>query len=57
MEIARDRGVNLFDLAEAFPKDEKYYTDGLHMNEEGAGLKARLIGEYLIENNLIPSRN
>lgn len=53
--IAQEMGVNLFDFARLFPVDKRYYIDGLHVNVEGARLKARLFAEYLTENRLIPA--
>ena len=52
--IAREMGVNLFDFASLFPLDKRYYTDGIHVNVEGAKLKAKLFAEYIAENKLIP---
>lgn len=53
--IAREMDVSLFDFARLFPMDKRYYTDGLHVNIDGAKLKARLFADYLTENRLIPA--
>jgi lysophospholipase L1-like esterase len=53
--VAREMDAHLFDFANVFPVDKRYYADGLHVSEEGAILKARLFAEYIIENKLIPS--
>lgn len=52
--IASEMAVNLFDFARVFPVDKRLFTDGLHVNVEGARLKAKLFADYLIENKLIP---
>jgi hypothetical protein len=52
--IARETGVHLFDFAALFPPDKRCYTDGIHVNVEGAKLKAKLFAEYIVENKLIP---
>ena len=31
-----------------FPTDRRYFTDGRHLNEDGAQLKAKLIGAFLL---------
>lgn len=51
--IAHEMGVHLFDFAGQFPPDKRYYTDGLHVNVEGAKLKARLFADWLSENDLV----
>ncbi len=53
--IAQDFRVHLFDFASAFPVDKRYYVDGVHVNVEGAALKARLFAEYVHNNRLIPA--
>ena len=53
--VSKEMGTNLFDYANIFPIDKKYYEDGIHVNKEGAKLKARLFAEYIIENKLIPT--
>ncbi|UCC98535.1 MAG: SGNH/GDSL hydrolase family protein [Phycisphaerales bacterium] len=52
--IALETGVHLFDFAAAFPVDKRYYTDGIHVNADGAELKASLFAEYIVDNALIP---
>ena len=54
--IATETGVNLFDYANIFPKDKKYYIDGRHVTIEGARLQAKLFAQYIIKENLIPRR-
>lgn len=53
-DIAADSGAALFDFANAFPNEKKYFVDGLHMTEEGARLKAKLFATFLKERRLIP---
>lgn len=42
------------DFAAGFPKDAKYFTDMVHVNEAGAALKARWFADRLIREKLIP---
>lgn len=51
--IAKEQKVHLFDFASLFPADRCYYVDGVHVNVEGARLKAKLFAEYLHNNQLI----
>lgn len=52
--IAEDTKVNFFDFANEFPDIKEYYVDGRHVTENGARVKSRLFGEYLIKNELLP---
>jgi lysophospholipase L1-like esterase len=54
--VAGKMGVNLFDFASKFPADKRYFTDGIHVNEEGAALKAGSFADYVVENQLIPGQ-
>ena len=47
--------VNLFDFASSFPKDKIYFTDGIHVNIDGAKLKAKMFADYLIDKGLLPN--
>ena len=53
-QLANDTDQHFFDFAAAFPTDKRWYTDGRHVNEEGAQLKAELFGNFLIDNRLLP---
>jgi lysophospholipase L1-like esterase len=52
-DIANERKVALFDFARAFPQEPEYYTDGRHVNEKGAHLKAQLFAQHLVESGLL----
>ena len=52
-DISAETGANLFDFTSVFPTDKSYYTDGRHVNVEGAKLKAKLFADYLIESGLV----
>ena len=52
--LAEDTKVHFLDFAAVFPKDKRYFTDGRHVNKEGARLKAELFARYLRDNNLPP---
>jgi len=54
VQLAENRGLRYFDFARAFPDDPALYADSVHVNEAGARLKAERIGDFLIENRLIP---
>lgn len=54
-EVAEDAGVLFFDFAAKFPTSKRYYTDGRHVNEDGARLKAKLFGEFLITQGAVPA--
>jgi lysophospholipase L1-like esterase len=54
--IAERHGVPVFDMAGVFPKDEAYFTDGRHNTVKGAQLKAKMIADFLIANQLMPGR-
>jgi hypothetical protein len=54
--VATRRGAHFFDFAALFPSDARYFTDGRHVNEEGAALKARLFADFLLKEGLVPAR-
>jgi len=56
-KIAQEMDVYFFDFAGKFPTDKRWFKDGIHVNEEGAKLKAKLFGDFLINNHLLPSHN
>ncbi len=45
--------VSLFDFAEIMPVDKKYYRDGRHFTALGNRHRAKLVADYLIDNDLI----
>ncbi len=54
-EIAQREDVPLIDLQAIFPKNVEYYEpDGIHVNAEGAQVKARLIADFLTKHHLVP---
>lgn len=52
--LSEKTNVNLFDFANSFPKDKTYFTDGIHVNVDGAKLKAMMFADYLINKGLLP---
>ena len=46
-EVASQNDVPVFDFAALMPGDKKDRADGIHVNEEGALVKAGLFVEYL----------
>ena len=54
-EVARDQGVPFMNLKALFPEEKEYWGfDGIHVNEKGAVLKARLVADFLLEQGLLP---
>ena len=53
-EICLQHQIPCHDFARQMPKKVRYWTDGRHLNEEGAELKAKLMAEFLRESDLIP---
>jgi hypothetical protein len=52
--VARDSGVPFFDFATVFPKTRSLWVGGLHLNREGAALKARYFADFLEGSGLLP---
>ena len=52
-KISAELSVNFFDFASVFPDGRQYYVDGRHVTKKGVYLKAKLFGDYLIDNRLI----
>ena len=46
-EVANSYGTYLFDFAAVMPQDRKYWSDGRHVNEAGALLKAELFADFI----------
>ena len=46
-EIAEAEGVAILDYANIFPDEKKYYVDGVHVNEEGSSIKARIFADFV----------
>jgi lysophospholipase L1-like esterase len=55
--MASETGQHFFDFAAKFPTEKRWYTDGRHVNESGAQLKAELFGDFLINAHLLPPRS
>lgn len=53
-EVAADEGVPLIDMHGQFPRSPRYFRDGIHVTEEGARLKARIVARELVEQGLLP---
>jgi hypothetical protein len=52
--IAAELSVPLLDMAAAFPTDTRYWGfDGIHANEEGTALEARLVADFLHERGVL----
>lgn len=53
-KIAQDKSLPFFDFAAVMPTDTVYWSDGRHVNEKGAELKARLFAQFIVNEKLIP---
>ena len=53
LEVAAENEVKLFDFAERMPKTKEYWSDGRHVNEKGALVKAKLFAEFVHESGLL----
>ncbi len=49
-KIADDENIYFFDLAKAYPRKPEYFMDFIHNSDEGARLKAELIGDFILNN-------
>jgi lysophospholipase L1-like esterase len=49
-----EEGAHLYDFAAAFPRDPKWWADELHLNHDGAELKAKMFADYLEASGLLP---
>lgn len=54
-KVSQDYNVPYLDLAKVFPIDGNLFTDLIHNNEQGARVKAELIGKFLIDSGIIKS--
>ena len=52
--IARRQKVPFFDFAAVFPKTPELWVGGIHLNRDGAALKARYFADFLISSGLLP---
>lgn len=46
-QVAAETGAGFFDFAAVMPPDPRYFTDAVHLTEEGADLQGRLFAERL----------
>lgn len=50
---AETMGEHYYDLGGVYPKEARYYIDGLHLNEEGTRVQAELLAQYLVSNQML----
>ncbi|MBI1892821.1 MAG: SGNH/GDSL hydrolase family protein [Candidatus Rokubacteria bacterium] len=48
-EVAAETGVEVFDFGVVMPAERRYFTDSVHLTEEGADLQGRLFADRIIE--------
>ena len=51
--VAIENNVYFIDFSSEMPKDSKYWIDGIHLNEDGIGLKAEIFSDYIKKNRVI----
>ena len=54
-EVAAHCRVPVYDFAAEMSSDPKYWSDGRHVNEAGALLKAKLFAKWLLASELLPN--
>lgn len=54
-KVAKLHNVPCYDFESEMPKDKRYWSDGRHVNEEGAKIKGELFAKFIYENRLIGS--
>jgi lysophospholipase L1-like esterase len=54
--IANRHNIHYFDFNAAFPKQDQYFRDGIHMTFEGAKAKGALFADHLIDKEIIAAR-
>ena len=52
-EVANRYGAYLYDFAAVMPQDRKYWSDGRHVNESGALLKAELFADFIRDSGVL----
>ena len=56
-QVAESQNIPFFDFAKVMSDEKRYWSDGRHVNEEGALLKAELFAEFIHKSGLISSKN
>jgi lysophospholipase L1-like esterase len=51
--VAREEEVTCADVDAALPRDSSIWVDGVHLNEQGAKVKAEIISKAIISSGLI----
>lgn len=55
-DVATQLPAPFFDFAAAFPTSAENFTDGIHVNAQGARLQAQLLARYLVEAGLLTKK-
>lgn len=53
-DLGTEMGVPVFDVASAFPKEDKYFQDGFHVNFDGVQLEGRIFADFVEKSGLLP---
>lgn len=51
--VASRKNVRFYDLAKFMPQQKRFFTDAIHLQSIGEGIRAKLIGDYLLTTGLI----
>jgi hypothetical protein len=53
-DLAATLSIPLFDIASTFPKEDKYFQDGFHVNFEGVQLEGKAFADFVENSGLLP---
>lgn len=52
-DLAEERHVPVYDFSAEFPADSRHFVDDIHLNVEGAKIKAELFANFLMNDSLL----
>ena len=55
--IANNYDIPVYDFASEMPKDKVYWSDGVHVNEQGAKKKAELFAAFIHQEEILVKKN
>ncbi len=55
-KVALEKNVPLYNFASEMPMDKMYWTEGIHNNEKGVALKAKLFATFLVNSKILENR-
>jgi hypothetical protein len=51
--IGREHNVPVLDFAAEMPKNRQLWADGVHVNERGANIKAKIFSKFIVRHGLV----